>query len=424
LSSALAIAGVTAVLRDLLNDGLINHDASGTLGSTVTVSVLAPDRVLSGGGTEASQLNLFLYQVTPNTGWINERLPAVDSSGRTRLSNPILALNLHYLLSAYGSSDLHREILLGYAMQILHENPVIARQAIRTALTPSPDVGTTLPAALRALADCGLADQMEQLRITSEYLSTEEISKLWAATQSSYRPTAAYEVTVVLIESTQPASSPLPVLERRVFAEPSLVPPVPMLDEVSPAGEQPVVRLGETVDLEGHDLDGTGHEVLLSNSRFDVQAVLTPTSAGSEGVQFVIPEASAADFPVGVYQVSVRLVRPGGTDAAETNSLAFVLAPKITNLPLSTALSGSGTASFSIDFVPLAQPGQTVSLFLRDREIAPESFTAPVGTLSFVVDDVQKTKYLTRLRIDGIDSPIIDRSTTPPTFFNQEIELT
>ena len=32
MSSALAIAGVTAVLRDLLNDGLINQDATGTLG--------------------------------------------------------------------------------------------------------------------------------------------------------------------------------------------------------------------------------------------------------------------------------------------------------------------------------------------------------------------------------------------------------
>ena len=47
MSSALAIAGVTAVLRDLLNDGLINHNVSGLLGSTVTVSALPPDRVVS-----------------------------------------------------------------------------------------------------------------------------------------------------------------------------------------------------------------------------------------------------------------------------------------------------------------------------------------------------------------------------------------
>jgi hypothetical protein len=61
MSNALAIAGVTAVLRDRLNDGLVNHNATGVLGSTVTVSVLSPDRVVLEGGSETSQLNLFLY---------------------------------------------------------------------------------------------------------------------------------------------------------------------------------------------------------------------------------------------------------------------------------------------------------------------------------------------------------------------------
>src|SRR5262245_63981466 len=99
MSTALAIAGVTAVLRDLLNDGLVNHDATAVLGSTVNVSALPPDRVLSANGSETTQLNLFLYHVTPNRGWVNQGLPSRDSSGGQRLSNPPLALDLHYLLS-------------------------------------------------------------------------------------------------------------------------------------------------------------------------------------------------------------------------------------------------------------------------------------------------------------------------------------
>ena len=59
-------------MRDLLNDGLINHNISGVLGSTVTVSALPPDRVVAPNGTENTQLNLFLHQVTPNLGWRNE----------------------------------------------------------------------------------------------------------------------------------------------------------------------------------------------------------------------------------------------------------------------------------------------------------------------------------------------------------------
>ena len=167
--------GVTAVLRDLLNDGLINHNVASVIGTTVTVSVMPPDRVVpTNGPTEASQLNLFLHKVTPNMGWRNDRLPARDSSGSVRLSDPPLALDLHYLLTAFTSADLHAEILLGYGMQLLHENPVLTRQAIRTALSPAPDVGVGLPAALRALDATGLADQIEQLRITPVPLDTEE----------------------------------------------------------------------------------------------------------------------------------------------------------------------------------------------------------------------------------------------------------
>ena len=214
MSNALAIAGVTAVLRDLLNDGLINHNISGLLGSTVTVSALPPDRVVPVNGTESTQLNLFLHQVTFNTGWRNHALPSRDGSGTQRLSNPPLALDLHYLLSAYSAEELGSEILLGYAMQLLHEVPVLDRRAITTALTPSPSVDTSLPPALRALAECGLADQVEQIKLVPDPLSSEEMSKLWTAVQSHYRPSAAYIATVVLIESTKPTRPTLPVLTR------------------------------------------------------------------------------------------------------------------------------------------------------------------------------------------------------------------
>ena len=66
MSTALAIAGVSAVLRDLLNDGLINHNISGIVGSTVSVSVLPPDRVVPPNGAEPTRLNVLLHQVTVN----------------------------------------------------------------------------------------------------------------------------------------------------------------------------------------------------------------------------------------------------------------------------------------------------------------------------------------------------------------------
>ena len=135
MSSPLAIAAVTAALKDLLNDGLLNHDLS-PVGS-ISVTAVPPDRVVT-GQTEPNQLNIFLYQVTPNLGWRNAGLPARDGTG-VRLTAAPLALDLHYLVTAYGSQDLNAEILLGYAMHLLHETPVLTRAQLRTVLgAPSP----------------------------------------------------------------------------------------------------------------------------------------------------------------------------------------------------------------------------------------------------------------------------------------------
>jgi len=434
MSTALAIAGVTAVLRDLLNDGLINHNVSGVLGSTVTVSVLPPDRVVPANGTEASQLNLFLHQVTPNLGWRNERLPSRDASGRQRLSNAPLALDLHYLLSAYTGGDLHAEILLGYAMQLLHETPVLTRSAIQTALNPSPGTGTSLPPALRALADAGLERQIELIKLTPEYLSTEEVSKLWTALQTHFRPTAAYMASVVLIEAAQPARSALPVLsrgerdsatgrDRGVMVRPDLLPPVPILDRVVPNAGQPVARLGEPIALEGHRLAGTSREALLANDRFGIEeAIAVPNGTAELSFAFTIPTADAADFPVGVYRVGARLVRSGETDPRETNRLAMTLAPHITGLPMLVTRVG-GTATFTVDFHPALRAGQDATLILGQQAFAPEPFTPPVTSLDFVIPDAPVGDHLARLRVDGIESPIIDRAATPPAFLPQRIDI-
>jgi hypothetical protein len=435
MSTALAIAGVTAVLRDLLNDGLVNHNVSGTLGSTVVVSVLPPDRVVPVNGTEGSQLNLFLHQVTPNLGWRNERLPSRDASGRQRLSNPPLALDLHYLLSAYTGGDLHAEILLGYAMQLLHETPVLTRGAIQTALNPSPGTGTSLPSALRALADSGLERQVEQIKVTPEYLSTEEVSKLWTAMQTHFRPTAAYMASVVLIEATQPARSALPVLsrgerdlatgrERGVMVRPELLPALPTIERVIPDGGQPVARLGESITLEGHRLAGTNREVLLANDRFGIDEALAVPDGDAEGtLAFTIPTPDAADFPVGVYRVAAQLVPAGETDRRETNRLAMTLAPHITGLPITVVRDGSGTAMFTVHFHPAIRAGQSATLLLGQQAYAPEPFTPPVTSLAFVIPDAPVGDHLARLRVDGIESPIIDRAATPPAFLPQRIDI-
>ena len=209
MSGPLAIAAVTLAMKDLLDAGLAGLDLS-SIGN-VSVSALPPDRVTT-GETEPNRLNLFLYRVASNPGWRNEQLPSRDSAG-ARVSNPPLALDLHYLLTAYGSQNFHAEALLGVAMQVLHETPMLTRARLRALLGAAPPP----PPPFDPVPVADIADQIESIKIAPVYLGSEELSKLWSAMQARYRMTMAYMVSVVLIQATGSVrasavlSSPIPV---------------------------------------------------------------------------------------------------------------------------------------------------------------------------------------------------------------------
>jgi hypothetical protein len=127
-------------------------------------------------------LTLYLYSVRENgEARRNELLP---QGGVLRY--PPLAVDLHYLLTAHSSADLHTRILdehriLGRAMQVLYDNSVLR----------SPYLEGTL------------AENEEELRITSENLSTEQLAQLWHFGDTPYKLSLAYRVGPVLLESNR-----------------------------------------------------------------------------------------------------------------------------------------------------------------------------------------------------------------------------
>ncbi len=62
MSHMLVLAAVTAVLKNLLENGLVDRGITAALGSDTAISALPPDRIAT-GSDEKVQLNLFLYQV-------------------------------------------------------------------------------------------------------------------------------------------------------------------------------------------------------------------------------------------------------------------------------------------------------------------------------------------------------------------------
>jgi hypothetical protein len=325
-------------------------------------------------------------------------------------------------------------------MQLLHEFPVLTREMIRTALNPSPDVGTALPPALRALSASGLEDQVELIKITPQVLSTEEVSNLWSAIQSHFRPTVAYMVSVVLIEAERPARAPLPVLTRGpvdlgtgresgIAVAPNLRPRVPTVTAAVPPDRQPVAAIGDTVVLKGFNLDGSERTILLTNDRLgvDLEVEALPPVSADDTVEFSLVGEAAA-LPVGVYRLAVRLVRPGEGDARETNRVALTLAPRMTNLPLTVAREADGSARFVVAFAPALRAGQRAVLILGTREYEPQGGPgSPATELSFVVPEAPLGSHLARLRVDGVDSPIVDLTAeppAPPTFLDQTVTFT
>jgi hypothetical protein len=423
MSNALAIASVTAVLKDLLDNAVIDHSLSTTVGDRVTITASPPDRIKA-GGDEIAQLNLFLYNVMPNPGWRNVGLPSRNESGE-RLTNPPLALDLYYLLTAYGRQDFDTEILLGYAMQTLHEMPVLTRDAIRKALEPtSPVSGSGMPAGMKHLSASDLAEQVELIKITPHSISTEELSKLWSAFQANYRPSVAYHVSVVLIESKHPTRSPLPVLTRGITAQPNLLPPFPTLQEINPPKQQPAVRMGEVLTMRGHHLDGDTVAVRLTHVRSSNRLELSASGTTSTEFQVKIPPDPAngvdTDSPqnpdnwqAGIYSVAAVIQYTDQPDRI-TNELSVALAPLIKS---TTASATDGVVTLTVKCSPKVWKRQRVTLIVGDREIAAEPITQDnTNELTFKSASLSRGQQWVRLRVDGIESILVDRSSSPPKF--------
>jgi hypothetical protein len=392
MSNALAIAAVTATLRNLM------VRAVDVPNQNITTKPL--DKVRTGNASP-DQLNIFLYQTVLNAAWRNMDIPRNSRPGET--GHPPLALNLHYLITAYGNGD--DETLshqwLGKAMSVLHDHPVLGAQEIQDALKKSD-----------------LEAQIERVRITPQPMSLEEMSKLWTTFQTQYRISAAYQVEVVLIESTRPARTPLPVLTRGkddsgVRAQADLIPPFPTILDVLPPNEQPSARLNETLTIDGFHLDGDNVAVRFTSSRLATPRI-EPAAGTAERVTVTVPN-DPANMPAGFYTVAVRTHKAGEPEPRFTNEWPLQIAPAISNIsPAPTAPAGNVT--FILACSPQILPAQRASLLFGDREILRRPHSEATNLLTFDVKAAAKGPYFLRVRVDGVDSLIIDRRVVPPRF--------
>jgi len=188
-----AIASITALLKQLLNNEIVQQFAHAPVGD-VLVTSLPPDRIKL-DTEERAQLNLYLYRVTPNTTRQSVSMFAGQAGNTTRLP---LALDLHYLLAAYGEKELQPDILLGCAAQLFHDNPMISASMLHTQLTTTRTSGSADPL-LEIITASTTSENLSAIKIVPEFLDIDQLSKLWASWQAHARPALTYQVSMALV---------------------------------------------------------------------------------------------------------------------------------------------------------------------------------------------------------------------------------
>ena len=409
MSNSLAIAAASLTLRNLL---LTQMPALDSHLADLEVTLQSPD--VARKNITKAQLNLFLYRVAPNPTWRNMDMPKQVRSGETAM--PALALNLQYLITAYGRGESDNDAVghrvLAAAMSVLHDQPLLAADAIRD-----------------ALVDNDLHTQIERVRITPLSLGVEELSKLWTAFQSSYRISTAYELAVVLIDSRTTARAALPVLKRGPDARGVIASAgaAAVLDSIGLPRSQSAVRLGEDILLNGRQLDIGDTVARFSHAHLPTPIDLTPLPGDStDSLRVHVPDiaedpSANATWAPGVYTIALRTQHPGGP-ALLSNELPVALAPRITISPLNAA---AGDIALSVTCSPRIRDGQRVLLLFGDRIVGPDSIVDPADpqqatTLGFTVPGITAGLWTVRLRVDGADSIPVDFSGPTPVFASDQ----
>jgi len=391
LSTSRAIRAVTEKLQNLL----------------VKVDSNSKSKPLDAAVRDKVSLNIFLYQVLANPAWRNQDLPSGKPNGQP--SRPLLPLNLYFVISACEDDQLAAHEKLGKVMLAIHDNPAI----------------------LDFDAVTGIKNQPDPIRATLQPVSLDEMSKLWSAFQAPYRPSVAYEVGVVLIESEKPDSSPMPVTRRgdrgTGWDASTQFPPV-LANAKYTTKNQYGARLGELVTLTGINLSAFRKpEIVFQHPQ---RALIlkepfreSPVSISDDEVVVQIPNAPDT-WPAGEYLVRIEDHPPDGVPigALPTGDVPVKILPEIV-IPVDGLKVAQGTGNKRSLAVPCRPK-------LINETIGTRLVTQRVQILigSVVIDDVDLSnpkmpvgkwnknevtfpngeKLYVRLRVDGVESLVFD----------------
>jgi hypothetical protein len=406
MSAFTAISSITERLVELVKKG--QNDPS------LKVTATPPDKVFT-PQSSGNLINVFLYQSAINAAWRNQDLP--KPSGKGQPARPLLPLTLYYLISASGSDaealqtgDLSAHRFLGRAMLTLHYHPVLA-----------------------FAANSGVMNQTDPIRVTLQPLNLDEMSKLWSAFQTPYRPSVAYEVGVVLIESETAPPEPLPVVrrgERGTGWDSTTQFPATLSSIHFRTKNQPGMRLGETITLVGQNLHQPGTLRIVFRHRLLADPlILVADRLGNNEIEVTIPDVPD-EWPAGTYMVAVQndIGTAQNPRRFQSNALPIALLPEILvpdGSSLTVAHAGDDR-TLVIPCKPDLLPGQRVQLLVGSVLFDALDIADPANPeahwqkskVTFPTQELppRPETPFARLRVDGVDSLLYDPATPRAEF--------
>jgi hypothetical protein len=147
----------------------------------IDINGAAPDAVRTGSGCV---LSVYLFHVAADKFQRNLRqlavrppAPVPGQPSLPAVAFQPMALNLYYLVTAWAGRDyVHEQKAMSIAMKCFHENPVVAMNVVLDGQTVA-----------------------EELTLTMEMETADELGRLWQSITTSARLAAAYKVSVVFL---------------------------------------------------------------------------------------------------------------------------------------------------------------------------------------------------------------------------------
>lgn len=400
MSNSLAIAAVTTTLRHVVHESLGVPEPGPVGAADVTTYRPAQLSDVDTIGDGASGLNVYLYQVTPNHAGNLQDLPTRRSDG-SLARRPVAALDLHYLVTAYGDDAvLEPQRLLARASLALAATPVFTREVIEAAMAKYGIDDTAF------LTAADLADQRELVKVSLAPLSLEEVSTLWGSFGTPYLLSLGYAVTAVLMEAPVAPRPSAPVRTRSLGVAPTRR--VELVSAEIEGGGPSVV--GARLRLRGAGLLGPGTAITLGEDRIAPDATDSTTT---ELVATVPDTVRSGIHALRVIEVSPADAMTGEPERVEqrSNALAWPITPTVgiptmagtdVSVPVSPALRPGQRATLTVGRLSGGTPGDPDHLAITFPPVAEG--VASVTELTVPAVHLGPGTWLVRVEVDGVIS--------------------